>query len=65
MKIKVQYRMSAYIKADTLEQCHQIWDNVDLTLDKQKGDGHIGTEYDELLEVYDADTLEEIEHKNW
>lgn len=57
--------MSAYIEADTLEQCHQIWDNVDLTFDKQEGDGHIGTEYDELLEVYDADTLEEIKHKDW
>ena len=57
--------MSAYIEADTLEQYHQIWDNVDLTLDKQEGNGHIGTEYDELLEVYDVNTLEEIEHKNW
>lgn len=57
--------MSAYIEADTLEQCHQIWDNVDLTLEKQDGDGYIGTEYDELLEVYDADTLNEIEHKDW
>lgn len=57
--------MSAYIEANTLEQCYQIWDNVDLTLDKQEGDGHIDTEYDELLEVYDADTLEEIKHKNW
>ena len=57
--------MSAYIEADTLEQCHQIWDNVDLILDKQEYEGHIGTEYDELLGVYDADTLNEIEHENW
>lgn len=65
MRIKVQYRISAYIEADTLEQCHQIWDNVDLTLNKQEGNSHIDIEYDELLEVYDTDTLEEIEHKNW
>lgn len=57
--------MSAYIEADTLEQCHQIWDNEPLTIGKQLEDGHIGTEYDELLGVYDAETLNEIEHKNW
>ena len=57
--------MSAYIEADTLEQCHQIWDNESLTIDKQLEDGHIGTEYDELLGVYNADTLDEIEHKDW
>lgn len=57
--------MSAYIEADTLEQCHQIWDNESLTIDKQLEDGHIGTEYDELLGVYNADTLDEIEHRDW
>ena len=57
--------MSAYIEADTLEQCHEIWDAVNLTKDEQLLEGHIGTEYDELLEVYDADTLNEIEHKDW
>lgn len=57
--------MSAYIEADTLEQCHKIWDAVNLTKDEQLLEGHVGTEYDELLEVYDADTLNEIEHKDW
>lgn len=57
--------MSAYIEADTLEQCHEIWDNVNLTMDEQVSDGHIGTEYDELLEVYDAETLNELDHKDW
>lgn len=65
MRIKVKYTMSAYIEADTLERCHEIWDEVSLTMEGHQDNEFIGTEYDELLGVYNADTLDEIEHKNW
>lgn len=65
-KIKVTYQMSAYIQAEDLEECQNIWDNTDLTDDWKVGkDTYIKTEYDELLGVYDANTLEEIDHKDW
>ena len=65
MKIRVDYRMSAYIEADTLEDCRDMWINTPITQEEQQEEGWFGTEYVELLGVYNADTLEEINTKNW
>lgn len=68
-KIKVVYQMSAYIEADTLEECKNIWNDAPLN---QEGhfltgshDGWMCTEYDNLIEVYKQDTFEEIITKDW
>lgn len=68
-KIKVVYQMSAYIEADTLEECKNIWEDAPLN---QGGhsltgshDGQMCTKYDELIGVYKQDTLEEMSTKDW
>jgi len=60
MKIRVSYVMVAYIEADTFDKCNQIWESVPLNIDKDVKGGHFTAEYGEVLEVCDADTLEEI-----
>ena len=51
MNICVNYRMKAYITGEDIDQCRDIWENSNL------GDH----EFVEVLDVYDEDTLEEID----
>lgn len=61
--------MSAYIEADTLEECKNIWNDAPLN---QEGhfltgshDGWMCIEYDKLIGVYKQDTFEEVTTKDW
>ena len=65
MRIKVVFQMSAYIEANSLDVCKEIWEDYPLNKEEQLHEGHIGLEYDQLLDVVDADTLEDINHQNW
>lgn len=60
MKIRIKYTMVAYIEADTLDKCNQIWENIPLNIDKNIEGGHFTAEYGEVLEHCNADTFEEI-----
>lgn len=66
MKIKVVYQMTAYIEAEDLEKCIDIWEDTPITIEKTLEDGgYIGTEYDELLGAYNAETHEELDTSLW
>ena len=65
MKVVVEYRMKAYIEADNLHECSKLWDNADLEMCDDTRTGRIETILIDMMSIYDEDTEEDIEFKDF
>lgn len=63
MRIVVTYTMKAYIEADNIDDCTDIWLKTDIAMDKEYQNGVIHTEYGQLQDIMDLDKMEEISLK--
>ena len=57
-QLRIKFHSTAFITADTLEECKKAWEKLDLNINKKVNNAYCEVEYDELLYVTDGELNE-------